>query len=220
MRVVDGAREATFCFVDLAGYTALTEVHGDDEAAELASRFVEIAKASLGPRDRFVKSLGDAVLVACADPEAGLAFLMEMFRRADREQFPDLRAGLHHGSAVEREGDYFGAAVNLAARITALAKAGIVLATDAVAAAAKARGMEVVDRGLYELRNVREPVRLFALRSSEKQQGGPVDPVCKKRVGRTAYAGRLMFEGSEFFFCSLECARAFATEPAKFAGRR
>lgn len=212
------AGESTFCFVDMAGYTALTEAHGDSEAAELATRFAELAEGSLGPKDRLVKTLGDAVLVACGDPASALAFLMELFRRADREpDFPLLRAGLHHGPAVEKAGDVFGAAVNLTARIAALARGGEVFATAEVAEAARGRGMKVVDLGAYELKNVREPVAVYALGTSEVSRGGAVDPVCRVRVSRQTAVGRLRHESVEYWFCSLKCAREFAGEPERYA---
>ena len=218
--VIDREIEATFCFVDMAGYTALTEVHGDKDAAELAARFVELAKASLGPGDTLVKTLGDAVLARCATPASAVAFLMALFRRADREpDFPQLRAGLHHGTAVEREGDVFGAAVNLAARVAALAHAGQVLATESVARIARAERIEVVEVGLRQLRNIREPVRVFALATSVVAQGGAVDPVCRIRVTSDRAVGRLRHGGEDYWFCSLACAGAFATSPDTYATR-
>lgn len=209
--------EATFCFADMAGYTALTEAHGDADAAELAARFVELAKASLGPGDALVKTLGDAVLARCATPASAVSFLMALFKRADREpNFPQLSAGLHHGSAVEREGDVFGAAVNLAARVAALAHAGQVLATEPVAKIARAEKIEVVEIGVKTLRNIRDPVRIFALATSMVAQGGAVDPVCRMRITSDRAVGRLRHDGEDFFFCSLKCAGEFATNPAHY----
>ena len=214
-------REATFCFVDLSGFTALTEAHGDADAAEMAMRFADLARQSLSSGDRLVKTLGDAVLVASGGPGPALTFLFELFRRADTQpDFPMLRAGLHHGTAVEREGDFFGAAVNLAARITSLAHAGQVLATAPVAAIARQRSMEVVDLGSFELRNVRDKVRVYALVTGEVSKGGAIDPVCQMRVGRDRSAGRLRHNGIEYWFCSLTCAGAFCNDPGRFTRER
>lgn len=215
--VPDTSREATFCFVDLSGFTALTEAHGDAGAAELAMRFADLARQSLSSGDKLVKTLGDAVLVACGGPGPALTFLMELFRRADTQpDFPLLRAGLHHGTAVEKEGDFFGAAVNLAARIASLAHAGQVLATAPVAHIARQRQMEVVDLGSFELRNVRQQVRVYALVTGEVSRGGAIDPVCQIRVGRDRAIGRLRHSGVEYWFCSLACAGAFANDPGRF----
>ena len=64
--------EGTFAFVDMAGFTALTEAQGDEDAADLATMFADITRAALGPGDRLVKTIGDAVLVTSKDPAPAL----------------------------------------------------------------------------------------------------------------------------------------------------
>ena len=64
--------EATFGFIDLAGFTALTEEHGDHDAADMAARFAELTRAALGAGDRLIKTIGDAVLVTSPSPGAAL----------------------------------------------------------------------------------------------------------------------------------------------------
>src|SRR5262245_59049216 len=126
--------EATFCFIDMAGFTALTEAHGDREAARLALRLTEMVQDALGSDGRVVKSIGDAVLALASTPEAAVLSLQRLWKACVSEpDFPILRAGLHHGEAVERGADVFGAAVNLAARIAARASGGQVLTTGVIA---------------------------------------------------------------------------------------
>ena len=67
--------ERTFSFVDLAGFTALTEAHGDLDAADLLGRFIGLARASLSAGDELVKSIGDAVMLASPGPAAAAAAL-------------------------------------------------------------------------------------------------------------------------------------------------
>jgi adenylate cyclase len=132
---------------------------------------------------------------------------------------PAVRAGLHHGPAIERDGDYFGATVNLAARVSGLAAGGEVLVTARTAALAPdLEGVFYEPRGRQTLRNVREPVDVFAaVRHSEPTQGRlPVDPVCRMAVDPDRAAGRLMHEGTAYFFCTLACAGEFAREPERF----
>jgi adenylate cyclase len=132
---------------------------------------------------------------------------------------PAVRTGLHHGTAIEREGDYFGAAVNLAARVSAEAAAGEVLVSGPTAALAPdLEGVLYEPRGRRELRNVREPVELFAaIRSSESQAHSfPSDPVCRMAVDPDRAAGRLMYDDTAYFFCTLQCAAAFASDPERF----
>jgi len=117
--------EWPFALVDLAGYTALTETHGDEHAAELATTFAALAAECLASGDRMVKPIGDAVLLASTNPSAGITLVDRLrMASADVTGFPLARAGLHHGPAVERDGDMFGAAVNLAARVAGQAAGG------------------------------------------------------------------------------------------------
>ncbi len=111
----------TFLFADIAGYTALTEAHGDDEAAELARAFCRaVSDAAAARGGEVVKTIGDAVMVRhdlSAEAVAlGLAAAHEVMAG---HGFPAVRVGMHHGPAVERDGDWFGATVNLAARVAA-----------------------------------------------------------------------------------------------------
>lgn len=206
--------EATFGFVDLAGFTALTEAQGDEDAADVASRFVALVRAVLGPEDRLVKTMGDAVLVTSPSPGTGITFVEELLTLATVEpDFPTLRVGLHHGEAVERDGDVFGAAVNLASRVAAEAHAGEVLGTGPVADAARAAGIPVAELGEVMLKNVRDAIPLYSLALMVGVTDTPIDPVCQIPVDRRGAAGRLRYRDVEYWFCSLTCAAAFASNP-------
>jgi adenylate cyclase len=133
-----GTVSSTFLFADIAGFTALTESHGDEDAAALAAEFSAAVRRELAGSDgTHVKGIGDAVMLSIPDPAAaidlGLRITHDLMRGHGA---PAVRVGLHHGAAVERDGDYFGAAVNLAARVSAEASAGEVLLTGATAALA------------------------------------------------------------------------------------
>ena len=205
---------ATFSFIDLAGFTALTEAQGDEDAADVATLFAELTRAALGPGDRLVKTIGDAVLVTSPDPNAGVDLVERLLSHAGAEpDFPSLRAGLHHGDAVERGGDVFGASVNLAARVAAEAHAGEVLGTEPIAQAAQECGIPVAHLGSVLLKNVREPIPLYSLALVLGDSDTPIDPVCRAPVDRRGAAGRLRYRGAEYWFCSLTCAAAFASNP-------
>lgn len=213
--------QATFCFVDLAGFTALTEAQGDEDAADVATRFAELTRRTLQRGERLVKTMGDAVLVTTPHPEAGVGFVERLMTEAAADQrLPSLRAGLHHGDAVERDGDVFGAAVNLAARVAAEAHAGEVLGTERVAEAARAGGIPVAELGPVLLKNVRDPIEIFSLVLVVGATDTPVDPVCQTPLDRRAAAGRLNHQGIEYWFCSLTCAAAFASNPSWHATGR
>ena len=122
-------------FADLAGYTALTEAHGDDDAADVAVRFFDLTASVLRATPRIVKTIGDAVMVVTSDANHGLEIGLALLRAVEREpHFPGVRIGVHYGPIVERSGDVFGATVNIAARLTAHAHVGQLLTSSAIAA--------------------------------------------------------------------------------------
>jgi len=214
--------DATFVFADIAGFTALTEAHGDEDAAALVADFCAAVREELpAAGGTQVKAIGDAVMLSIPDP--GAAILLGL--RITHELMlghggPAVRVGLHHGSAVERDGDYFGAAVNLAARVSAEATGGEVLLTGRTAALApELDGVLYEPRGRRALRNVREPVELFAaVRIGESRAAMlPCDPVCRMAVDPERAAGRLVYQGTTYFFCTLACAAQFAAHPERFA---
>lgn len=223
----------TFLFADLSGFTALTEAHGDDEAADLAGGFFAEARALLAEHGaEEVKTLGDAVMIRCGSASEAIRLALRLVQEVGaRHGFPSVRVGVHTGAAVEREGDWFGATVNLAARVSAAAAGGEVLLTEAAAAGAGATGggelgsvhphgdVVLRPRGRRELRNVAEPVELFeaSCEASRSAEGFPVDPVCRMAVDPENAAGRLTYEGVEFHFCSLHCVRAFSERPERYA---
>ena len=212
---------ATFLFADIAGFTALTEVHGDEEAATLVAEFCAAVGAELPEfGGAHVKTIGDALMLRVPEPgnavRLGLRIAHDVLHGHGA---PAIRVGLHHGPAIERDGDYFGTAVNLAARVSAAATGGEVLLTAQTAALAS--GLDDVSheaRGCQVLRNVRDPVELVAAvrhgRTSEHRLA--IDPVCRMAVDPGHAAGRLTIDDTAYFFCSLACAGAFARRPERF----
>ena len=214
------AAEATFVFADIAGFTALTDAHGDEQAATLVADFCDAVRAELPADAAHVKTIGDALMLRIPDPGEAILLGLNITHGLMRgHEAPAVRVGLHHGTAVERDGDYFGASVNLAARVSGLASGGDVLLTGQTAALApELAGVFYESRGREVLRNVREPVEIFAaVRQSESTQGQlPLDPVCRMAVDPDRAAGRLIHEGTAYFFCTLACAGEFAREPERF----
>ena len=214
------ASHATFVFADIAGFTALTEAHGDVQAATLVADFSDAVRAELPAGAAHVKTIGDALMLRIPDPGEAILLALDLTHGVMRGHgAPAVRVGLHHGPAIERDGDYFGATVNLAARVSGLASGGEVLVTGGTAALVPdLEGVFYEPRGRQALRNVREPVEVFAaVRQSESARRRlPVDPVCRMAVDPDRAAGRLMYEGTAYFFCTLACAGEFAREPERF----
>lgn len=206
--------ESTFGFVDLAGFTALTEAHGDREAIALIAQFEDLVTRSLTVDDQLVKTIGDAVMLRFATAAGAVTGTAGIFDQCLRDPgFPVPRAGLHHGRAVARGADWYGATVNLAARVTAQARGGQLLATRHVADTARHLGVTVNGLGPMPLRNLTAPVELFDLTVSLRAPGVVIDPVCRMQVAVADAAGSLHDEGATYWFCSLTCAATFAAQP-------
>lgn len=218
----DVRRRHTFLFADLAGFSALTEAHGDDVAADLAGEFAALVRSwlpSFGGGQ--VKLVGDALMLRLDSPigavELGLAIIG---RTADLPQFPEVRVGMNTGPAVERDGDWFGAGVNLAARVAAAARGGEVLLTEStLQAAGRSAGVEIEPLGERQFRNIIDPVTVF--RAHRRIRAGTklsVDPVCRMALRPGTAWQTLTFAGLEYLFCSPGCAQKFSADPAGYAG--
>lgn len=214
--------DRTFLFADLAGFTALTEAHGDLDAADVAERFTKLARASLDAGSLLVKTIGDEAMIVASDPLSAIRTALRLSASVNQEErFPGLRAGMHAGTSVERDGDYFGAAVNVAARVAAHARSGQTLCTAPIAAAARfLDAVNIRPAGRGHFKNVTEPVELFEISDrDEATAGAETDPVCHMRIDAATAPARLPYGDRMFLFCSFECARAFAERPETYAGR-
>ena len=212
---------STFVFADIAGFTALTEAHGDLEAANLVARFSTAVRDELGSCGGVhIKTIGDALMLHIPDPGDAVLFALRITHELMRRHgSPAIRVGLHHGSAIERDGDFFGSAVNLAARVSSVATGGEVLVSgDTAAMVPDLSGVLFESRGRHELRNISQPVELFAaVRIGEQSQRNlATDPVCRMAVDPADAPGRVVYEGEAYFFCSLSCVGAFARRPERF----
>lgn len=121
--------EVSVCFADLVDFTRLGEEIAPEQLGAVAGRLEEMATAVVEAPVRLVKVIGDAVMMVSAETEPLVEVALELVERAEREGagFPRLRAGVAHGPALTRAGDFYGRPVNLASRITAAAKPGSVL---------------------------------------------------------------------------------------------
>ena len=212
---------ATFLFADIAGFTALTEIHGDEQAAKVVQQFCDAVQTELPLfGGTHVKTIGDALMLRVPDPgeavQLGLRIAHDVMHGHGA---PAVRVGLHHGPAIERDADYFGAAVNLAARVSAAATGGEVLLTAETAAMAPdLDGVMYESRGCQTLRNVSDPVELVAAfrQGHTSEHRLSIDPVCRMAVDPSHAAGRLVVDDTTYFFCSLTCAGTFARRPERF----
>jgi adenylate cyclase len=161
-----GAREIAVGFADLVGFTRMGEEVPADELGRVADRLGTLAADTITPPVRLVKTIGDAAMLVSPEPDAMIQAAFGLVAAADAEgaEFPQLRVGLAWGSALSRAGDWFGRPVNLADRVTAVARAGSVLATRELREAATDERYSWSFAGARRLKGVRDPVALFRAR--------------------------------------------------------
>jgi adenylate cyclase len=158
-------RVPAMLFLDLAGYTRLTEERGDAAAAALAESLAVLVDRSARAHGGMpVKWLGDGVMLYFRDPPRAVEAALGMVRRVPEAGLPPAHVGVAAGPVVVQGGDYFGRTVNLAARIAARAGAGQVLASQGVAEPAPPAGVRFLELGELELKGFADPVRLLEAR--------------------------------------------------------
>jgi adenylate cyclase len=158
-------RPPGICFLDITGYTRLTEERGDEAAADLAAKLARLVRRSSQKHGgRPVKWLGDGVMFYF--PEAGGAVLaaLEMVEGVASHDLPPAHVGLHAGPVVFQDGDYFGRTVNLAARIADFARPGEVVVSQEVVDAADSAPVSFEEIGPVELKGVTGTLRLHTAR--------------------------------------------------------
>jgi adenylate cyclase len=156
-------RVPAMCFLDLVGYTRLTEERGDAAAAGLAETLALLVGRSAREHGGVpVKWLGDGVMVHYRKPAGAVRSALQLVEEVPEAGLPPAHVGVAAGPVVIQGGDYFGRTVNLAARIAAHAGAGQVLVSQSVAEAASPPGVAFVEVGEARLRGFARPVRLLA----------------------------------------------------------
>ena len=155
-------RLPAICFLDITGYTRLTQERGDDAAADLSATLARLVqRGSIRHGGRPIKWLGDGVMFYFSDPGAGVRAALEMLDGLAAAGLPPAHVGLDAGPVLFQEGDYFGQTVNLTARIADYARQGEVLVSQAVADASHEKGITFSDIGQVELKGVSGTVHLL-----------------------------------------------------------
>jgi adenylate cyclase len=166
-------RPPAIAFVDLAGFTTLTEQRGDSEAARLAAQLLRLAEAASRPAGgRVLKQLGDGVLLRFPDAAAGVRALLELVPSVVDAGLPAAHAGLAAGPLIVRDGDVFGRTVNLAARLADAAVAGEVLVEEGVVVALPAGLATFEPLGRRPIAGFAEPVATWRLQTANGGSAG------------------------------------------------
>jgi adenylate cyclase len=166
---IGGTVNLTVCFADLVEFTRLGEEVPAEELGLVAGRLEEMASAVAEPPVRLVKTIGDAAMFVSAEPAPMLAASQALIAAAEAEgdEFPLLRAGLACGSVLPQSGDYYGRPVNLASRITGVARPGSVVVDSAIKEVAE-DGFSYTYIGERRLKGIDSKVKLFRARVARK----------------------------------------------------
>jgi adenylate cyclase len=171
---IGGAVERSICFADLVEFTSLGEEIAPEELGEVVGRFEELATSVVASPVRLVKTIGDAVMLVSPEggPLVGAALDLVAAAAAEGDQFPVLRAGIATGPTLPQSGDYYGRSVNLASRVTGIARPGSVLVDTATRERAGEDDFAYSFAGERRLKGIDARTKLFRVRRA----GGDAEP--------------------------------------------
>jgi adenylate cyclase len=161
-RRLPGAVQVAFLFCDLKDFTAYANRQGDEAAVDAVARLADVVTRERGERVRLMKSLGDGYMLCYSDAVAAVSAGARIVKSMSSDAGPGAHASVHEGAAIAREGDYFGSAVNLTARLLTTADRDELVATTAVVHATEG-AFAWESRGTRRIRGISEPVELFRL---------------------------------------------------------
>jgi class 3 adenylate cyclase len=210
----------SFGFVDVSGFTALTELEGDERAVDVLTAFRSLLRDICARRGvRIAKWLGDGVMLVCVDTRPLMETILELHyvvNEVGAVETVSIRSGITCGEVILMEGDdYIGHCVNVAARLCDLASAGEALAAPAVMTHLPSWG-EVVSETHVALRGVEKPVPASSIRMAGGGTDGSRDPICglpltQDNAEEIAHDVR----GSMVLFCSPGCVDTWRRRPAR-----
>jgi adenylate cyclase len=206
---------ATVAFIDLAGFSAITDVYGDSAAIAILDIFEGMVQSALEDHAPPIKWIGDEVMLSFPSPQMAIRALGRLLSACrDEPLLPLTRTALHHGPVVRRANDLFGSTVNISARLAALAGPGQILATKPVAMATSVEGILIRDLGDTALRSLPDKVSLFEIQLAPTPDRAWIDPVCKMHAPYSTFQ-RAVPGGP--WFCSKLCEEAYLRSPQTYA---
>ena len=200
-------QELSILIADLSGYTALTEAHGSETAADLIDQYLSHVDEALVGNCYLHERVGDEVMIvsASADNLAATAAVL-LYNVFEKAHFLQLHGGLHTGTLLKRNNSFFGSSLNLASRIASKASPGTFLCSDIFFNALSEKYKSTfAPKGKHSFKNVKSEMELFEFLL---QPEGKIfiDPVCRMMVKDTSVPHPT---NAEIFFCSAECLNAY-----------
>lgn len=209
----------SFAFVDVKGFTALTEHEGDQRAVEVLTGFRSLLRDICARRSvRIAKWLGDGAMLVCVETQPLLEAIIELHHVASDTSGPvrdvSIRSGMTSGDVILMEGDdYIGHCVNVAARMSDLAEGGEALADPSVMDALPRWGTALIYRDI-SLRGVVRPVRVASIGMAVPGADAWFDPICGLPLSEVTAEERVMDGGGvPTLFCSSSCLDTWRRRP-------
>jgi adenylate cyclase len=210
----------SFAFIDVSGFTALTETEGDERAVDVLTAFRALLRDICARRGvRIAKWLGDGVMLVCVDTRPLLETVLELHYVVTEVAGPvetvSIRSGITSGDVILMEGDdYVGHCVNVASRLCDLAAPGETLAAPSVLEHLPSWGL-VSSETQVSLRGVENPVPASSIRMACDAGDGSRDPICGLPMSDdTAEEIAHDVRGSVVLFCSAGCVDTWRRRPA------
>lgn len=157
-----GAVDVSLLFCDIKDFTAYATAEGDAAAVQAIDLFARTVDDERGPNGRVIKALGDGQMIAYTDAGEAVRGGARIIAGMRRHQVLRVHASVHRGVAIAREGDYFGGAVNLAARLLNVAGRDQLVATGPVVESA-GDAFDWDPLGLRHIRGVADRVEVYLL---------------------------------------------------------
>jgi YVTN family beta-propeller protein len=197
-----------FLIADIRGWTRFTQERGDEDAARLAGRFAEVTRSVVeAHRGKVLELRGDEAMIVFGSPRSAIRGAVALQQRFVEETIADpslpltVGIGLDAGEAVPVEGGYRGGALNVAARLCSLARAGEVLASrEIVHLARRVDGVRFTERGQAQLKGLDQPVHVVAVHSEERDDAHAIAPFVRSTAPtRTPHRRRRAIVGIAAF---------------------
>ncbi len=202
---------------DLTGYTAMTDVHGGASAAKIVHKYIKLVDQSLFGSTQVVQRIGDQIVMMSDQPLDIAISAQKLMASAQEHHFLSIHMGIHYGSILIENGNFFGSTINIASRIMNLANRGQILCSSAyVNKLQTVEQFNFVSLGKHKLKNVLNEIEIFELNNSQSNLFFYVDPVCHMLVDPGKGNHIATYENQTFHFCSDQCLTLFNSSPEAF----
>jgi class 3 adenylate cyclase/YHS domain-containing protein len=209
-------KEIAILMADLTGYTAMTDVHGGASAAKVVHKYMQLVDQSLFGSTQVVQRIGDQVVMMSDEPLDIIITAKKLLGRTHEHHFLSVHIGIHYGSILIENGNFFGSTINIASRIMNLANRSQVLCSSAYVNKLPADAdVKFVPFGRHKLKNVLKEIEIFEL-SNFQSNLFYTDPVCHMLIDPGKENHITTYHNQTFHFCSSHCLTIFNSSPEAF----